>query len=80
MLKKIKIYADGSNFREMISLNKNRKIKGFTTNPSLMNKEGVKNYENFAKEILKKIKSKPISFEVFSDNLDKSFSKDFLDK
>jgi transaldolase len=68
---KIKIYADGSNFQEMINLNQDNKIKGFTTNPSLMKKEGVKNYEKFAKEILKKIKSKPISFEVFSDNLDK---------
>ena len=71
MNKKIKIYADGSNFQEMINLNQDNKIKGFTTNPSLMKKEGVKNYEKFAKEILKKIKSKPISFEVFSDNLDK---------
>ena len=71
MLKKIKIYADGSNLREMISLNKNRKIRGFTTNPSLMNKEGVKNYENFAKKILTKITNKPVSFEVFSDDLNK---------
>ena len=68
---KIKIYADGSNFQEMISLNKNNKIRGFTTNPSLMKKEGVRDYEKFAKKILKNIKFKPISFEVFSDDLDK---------
>lgn len=68
---KIMIYADGSNFEEMISLNKNNKIRGFTTNPSLMKKEGVKDYEKFAKKILENIKFKPVSFEVFSDDLDK---------
>jgi transaldolase len=51
----------------MISLYKNPLIKGLTTNPTLMRKAGIKDYEMFAKEILKTIKEKPISFEVFSD-------------
>lgn len=66
----IKIFADGANFKEMVSLSKTSFIKGLTTNPSLMRKNKIKNYEIFAKKILKVIKNKPISFEVFSDNLE----------
>ena len=65
---KIKIFADGANFSEMINLSKKSYIKGLTTNPSLMRKNKISNYETFAKKILKNIKQKPISFEVFSDN------------
>jgi transaldolase len=68
--KKIKIFADGANFIEMIKLSQTSFIKGLTTNPSLMKKNKIKNYEIFAKKILKKIKKKPISFEVFSDDLE----------
>src|SRR5207302_729766 len=42
-------------------------IKGLTTNPTLMRKAGIQDYETFARDILKEIKDKPISFEVFSD-------------
>tara|TARA_B100002051_G_scaffold276024_1_gene322157 strand:- start:438 stop:1154 length:717 start_codon:yes stop_codon:yes gene_type:complete len=66
---KIKIFADGADENEIIKLNEKDYIKGFTTNPSLMKKANVKNYEIFAKELLNKIKKKPISFEVFSDEL-----------
>lgn len=67
---KIKLYADGANLQEMIELYKNQPlIKGYTTNPSLMRKAGVKNYEEFAKQVLKLIPDMPISFEVFSDDL-----------
>ncbi len=69
ILKSIKIFADGANYDEMIKLSKIGFIKGLTTNPSLMRKNKIKNYEVFAKKILKKIKKKPISFEVFSDDL-----------
>lgn len=62
-----KIFADGAQLNEMIELNKNPLIEGFTTNPSLMRKAGVKNYEDFAKEVLSNIPDKPISFEVFAD-------------
>jgi transaldolase len=68
--KNIKIFADGANFKEMINLSNSSFIKGLTTNPSLMKKNKIKNYEEFAKKVLKKIKKKPISFEVFSDDLE----------
>lgn len=66
---KIHIYADGANLKEFINLNKLNYIKGFTTNPSLLKKNKVKNYRNFAKELLNIIKKKPVSFEIFADEL-----------
>jgi transaldolase len=54
----------------MIKMNKLSFIKGFTTNPSLMRKNGIKNYEQFSRSVLNRIKKKPISFEVFSDDLE----------
>ena len=63
----VRIFADGADAEGMISLYKNPLIKGLTTNPTLMRKAGIKDYETFAKEILKTIRGKPISFEVFSD-------------
>tara|TARA_B100000401_G_scaffold432869_1_gene370787 strand:- start:338 stop:1042 length:705 start_codon:yes stop_codon:yes gene_type:complete len=71
-LKRIKIYADGADYYDFVTLNKSKIIKGFTTNPTLMRKSGVKNYEKFAKKLIKVIK-KPISFEVFSDELDEMY-------
>ena len=65
----IKIFADGADEKEIIKLNEKDYIKGFTTNPSLMKKANIKNYETFARALLSKIKTKPISFEVFSDDL-----------
>jgi transaldolase len=64
---KVKIFADGADLEGMISLYQNPLIKGLTTNPTLMRKAGVQDYESFAKEALAFIKDKPISFEVFSD-------------
>jgi transaldolase len=63
----IEIYADGADKAGMLSLYANPLIKGLTTNPSLMKKAGIHDYEAFAKDILQTIKDKPISFEVFSD-------------
>jgi transaldolase len=63
----IKVFADGADSEGMIRLYKSPLIKGLTTNPTLMRKAGIKDYETFAKEILRTIKTKPISFEVFSD-------------
>ena len=65
----IAIYADGANLKEILHLNKFSFIKGFTTNPTLMNQSGVKDYKRFAIDLLSKIKNKPISFEVFADDL-----------
>lgn len=68
-LMNIKIYADGSNINEIFELYENNKlVKGFTTNPSLMKKAGVTNYEKFIKEVTSKIKDLSISFEVFADD------------
>ncbi len=66
---KIKIYSDGADKNDILELNKNPLIKGFTTNPTLMSKAGVKDYKSFAKEVLAEIKDKDISFEVFADEL-----------
>ena len=64
----IKIFADGADKNGMLEMYDNPLIKGFTTNPSLMRKAGVSNYISFAKDILKLIKDKPVSFEVFADD------------
>ena len=65
---KIKIFADGADIDGILSLNKNPLIKGFTTNPTLMRASGITDYESFAKEVLRNIKDKSISFEVFADD------------
>jgi transaldolase len=67
---KIRIFADGADKQEMLDLYRNPQISGFTTNPTLMRKAGVTDYEAFAKEVLKHILDRPISFEVFSDEFD----------
>ena len=66
----IKIYADGANKEDMLEAYKFKRVDGFTTNPSLMRKAGVTDYEKFSKEILSEIKDVSISFEVFSDEPD----------
>jgi transaldolase len=65
---KIKLYADGADLEGMIEEYKIGIVSGFTTNPTLMKKAGVKSYEKFAKTALKEISDLPISFEVFSDD------------
>ncbi|MBI1858471.1 MAG: transaldolase [Candidatus Melainabacteria bacterium] len=67
---KVKIFADGADLNAMIEAKKDGVVKGFTTNPTLMKKNGIKDYEAFAKEVLKHITDTPISFEVFSDDFD----------
>ena len=66
---KIKIFADGANIDSMIEMAAKEFISGLTTNPTLMKKSGVKDFRKFAKDVLAKIQNKPISFEVFSDDL-----------
>jgi transaldolase len=65
---KIKIFADGANAIEMVELARNPIIKGFTTNPTLMFRSGVVDYESFAREILEQVTSLPVSFEVVADD------------
>jgi transaldolase len=64
---RIKIFADGADKATLLALNGDSLIKGMTTNPTLMRKAGIADYEKFAHEVLSEIKDKPISFEVFSD-------------
>lgn len=64
---KIAIYADGANRDDMLKRYKEGVVSGFTTNPSLMVKAGIKDYAGFAQSILQEIKDMSISFEVFSD-------------
>jgi len=64
---KIQIYADGAEKTGILDLYGRPYIKGLTTNPSLMKKAGVTNYEAFVRDILQTVTAKPISFEVFSD-------------
>ena len=65
---KIKVFADGADLGGILELTMNPLIKGFTTNPTLMNKAGVTDYEKFAREVLGTIASFPISFEVVADD------------
>ena len=64
---KVKLFADGADKAGMLQLNANPLIQGMTTNPTLMRKAGLTDFETFAKDILQTITVKPISFEVFSD-------------
>jgi transaldolase len=66
----IKIFADGADIKGMLEMYHAGFISGFTTNPSLMKKAGVIDYETFAKEAVKAISDLPLSFEVFSDDFD----------
>lgn len=66
----IKIFADGADKAGMLSMYKNPRIDGFTTNPTLMRKADITDYMGFAKEILQTIDDKPVSFEVFADEFE----------
>lgn len=63
----IKLFADGADKAGILEMYQNPRIDGFTTNPTLMRKAGITDYVTFAKDILKEIPDKPISFEVFAD-------------
>ena len=64
---KIKIYADGADQAGILDLYRQPYIQGLTTNPTLMKKAGIADYEAFAREILQTVTAKPISLEVFAD-------------
>ena len=65
---RVQVFADGADKASMLELYRQPYIKGFTTNPTLMRKAGVTDYERFAREILQHIPDRPISFEVFADD------------
>ncbi|MDO9085559.1 MAG: transaldolase [Anaerolineaceae bacterium] len=72
---KIKLFADGANKDDILQMYKKPYIKGFTTNPTLMRKAGVTDYKGFALDLLSIIQDLPISFEVFSDDLNEMESQ-----
>lgn len=63
----VKIFADGAELAGMLGLYRQTYIQGFTTNPTLMHKAGIRDYRAFARGVLAAIPDRPISFEVFSD-------------
>jgi transaldolase len=67
---RIKLFADGADLAAMLKLYPNPAIKGFTTNPTLMRKAGISDYEDFARKLLAAIPDRPISLEVFADDFD----------
>jgi transaldolase len=66
---RVKIFADGADLMQMTAMAEQSFISGLTTNPTLMRNAGILDYEKFAKAALQVIKMKPISFEIFSDDL-----------
>ena len=67
---KVKLFADGADKKAMLDLYRNPMIQGFTTNPTLMRKAGITDYEAFARDILSEIRDRPISLEVFADEFE----------
>jgi transaldolase len=65
---KIKIFADGADLNSILEMQKNPLIAGFTTNPTLMRKAGITDYEAFARTVLASITDRSVSFEVFADD------------
>ena len=66
----VKIFADGADLDGILALAADPRISGFTTNPTLMWKAGLTDYEDFARRLLERITTHPISFEVFADEAD----------
>lgn len=64
----VKIFADGADMYSILELYKKPYIKGFTTNPTLMRKAGIVDYELFSHELIAIIPDRPISLEVFADD------------
>jgi transaldolase len=66
---RVKIFADGADIHGMLEMYRKPYIAGFTTNPTLMRKAGVTDYEAFAREVLALIPDRPIAFEVLADDM-----------
>lgn len=67
---RVKIFADGADFDGIMKMYANPIIKGFTTNPTLMRKAGLTDYEAFGRKLLAAIPDRPVSLEVFADDFD----------
>jgi transaldolase len=66
---RVKLFADGAVLADMVELYRRGPIRGFTTNPTLMHKAGVRDYREFARQVVAAIPDRPISFEVLSDEV-----------
>jgi transaldolase len=64
----IKLFSDGADLASLLEMAKDRRVSGFTTNPTLMRKAGIEDYGAFARQVLAAIADRPISFEVFADD------------
>jgi transaldolase len=67
---KIKLFCDGADLDGILAMYRTPWIKGFTTNPTLMRKAGIRDYEEFGRKVLAEVPDRPVSLEVFSDELD----------
>jgi transaldolase len=75
IVKNVKIFADGADLDGILALYKNPLIKGFTTNPTLMRKAGIDDYEAFARKLTAAVTDRPLSFEVFADDFDEMIAQ-----
>ena len=66
---KVKLFTDGADKAQIVEMAKNRWIAGFTTNPSLLKKAGVKDYQAYGRDLVAAVPDRHISFEVFSDDI-----------
>src|SRR3954453_8956498 len=66
---KVKLFTDGADKAQIVEMAKQRWISGFTTNPSLLKKAGVRDYAAFARDLVAAVPDRHISFEVFSDDI-----------
>tara|TARA_A100001011_G_C14176381_1_gene784789 strand:+ start:64 stop:768 length:705 start_codon:yes stop_codon:yes gene_type:complete len=71
----VKIFGDGANIEDMVNLSQNGIVDGLTTNPTLMARAGITDYLDFARQVLELIKTTPVSFEVFSDDLEEMYKQ-----
>jgi transaldolase len=67
---RVKLFADGAEKKTILEMYATPYIQGFTTNPTLMRKAGVTDYEAFARDILAAVQDRPVSLEVFADDFD----------
>jgi len=65
----VKIFADGADFDGIMRMYADPLVRGFTTNPTLMRKAGISDYEAFARRVLAAVPDRPVSLEVFADDL-----------
>jgi hypothetical protein len=72
---KVKLFTDGADKAQIVEMAKLPYVAGFTTNPSLLKKAGVKDYESYARELVAAVPGKHISFEVISDEIEEMIAE-----